>query len=64
MSQVKLWAESHNLNDPKCGTLNSWSLTQMVSCYLYICSPLMVYRQELHDSCDMSIMSVTDIAVV
>jgi DNA polymerase sigma len=28
--QVKLWAEVHGLNDPKAGTLNSWSLTQMV----------------------------------
>jgi DNA polymerase sigma len=28
--QVKLWAEVHCLNDPKSGTLNSWSLTQMV----------------------------------
>eukprot|EP00879_Flechtneria_rotunda_P009972 GHRR01010428.1.p1 GENE.GHRR01010428.1~~GHRR01010428.1.p1 ORF type:complete len:233 (+),score=67.02 GHRR01010428.1:248-946(+) len=28
---VKLWAEGAGLNDPKNGTLNSWSLTQMVS---------------------------------
>lgn len=28
--QVKLWAEVHGLNDPKSGTLNSWSITQMV----------------------------------
>jgi DNA polymerase sigma len=31
--QVKLWAEVHGLNEPKMGTLNSWSLTQMVRQY-------------------------------
>jgi hypothetical protein len=36
--QVKLWAEVHNLNEPKNGTLNSWSLTQMVRCDQRCCS--------------------------
>lgn len=28
--QVKLWAEAHGLNNPKAGTLNSWSLFNAV----------------------------------
>lgn len=37
--QVKYWAEVHGLNDPKCGTLNSWSITQMVLFHLQTCRP-------------------------
>jgi hypothetical protein len=33
--QVKYWAEMHGLNDPKCGTLNSWSITQMVGTHVF-----------------------------
>ncbi|WIA15235.1 hypothetical protein OEZ85_001910 [Tetradesmus obliquus] len=36
---VKLWAEVHRLNEPKMGTLNSWSLTQMVIFHLQSCRP-------------------------
>ncbi|WIA35435.1 hypothetical protein OEZ86_003876 [Tetradesmus obliquus] len=36
---VKLWAEVHGLNEPKMGTLNSWSLTQMVIFHLQSCRP-------------------------
>lgn len=46
--QVKLWAETHGLNEPKAGTLNSWSITQMVGvdsrdCFLHL----------LHEDCSM-----------
>eukprot|EP00877_Chromochloris_zofingiensis_P005779 jgi/Chrzof1/15201/Cz09g31130.t1 len=36
---VKLWTCQHGLNDPKAGTLNSWSIMQLVIFHLQSCQP-------------------------
>ncbi|CAI0412087.1 unnamed protein product [Linum tenue] len=36
---VKEWAKTHNINNPKCGTLNSYSLSLLVVFHFQTCKP-------------------------